>query len=142
MFLNANTHPLILKAHQLASQAHQGQVDQGGHPYILHLEAVANLVTTVEEKVVAILHDIVEDTKVTLEELHKDFDETIITAVDAMTKREATEKFIDYLKRAKANPIARNVKIADMIHNSDLTRTPFSPKRRRLTKGRKVPGCH
>lgn len=137
MFLNANTHPLILKAHQMASQAHQGQLDQGGHPYILHLEAVANLVTTVEEKVVAILHDIVEDTKVTLEELRKDFDETIITAVDAMTKREATEIFIDYLKRAKANPIARNVKIADMIHNSDLTRLPFPPREEDLQREEK-----
>jgi len=137
MFLKVNTHPLIVKAHQLASKAHQGQVDQGGHPYILHLEAVANLVTTVEEKVVALLHDIVEDTQVTFDDLRKEFDNTIITAVDAMTKREKTEKFMGYLRRAKANPIAKKVKIADMIHNSDLTRLPFPPREEDLQREEK-----
>jgi (p)ppGpp synthase/HD superfamily hydrolase len=137
MFLKVNTHPLIVKAHQLASKAHQGQVDQGGHPYVLHLEAVAHLVTTVEEKVVALLHDIVEDTQVTLDELRKDFDDTIIQAVDAMTKREKTEKFMGYLRRAKANPIAKKVKIADMIHNSDLTRLPFPPREEDLQREEK-----
>jgi (p)ppGpp synthase/HD superfamily hydrolase len=137
MFLKVNTHPLIVKAHQLASKAHQGQVDQGGHPYILHLEAVAKLVTTVEEKVVALLHDIVEDTQVTLADLRKDFDDTIIQAVDAMTKREKTEKFMGYLRRAKANPIAKRVKIADMIHNSDLTRLPFPPREEDLQREEK-----
>jgi len=137
MFLKVNTHPLIVKAHQLASKAHQGQVDQGGHPYILHLEAVAKLVTTVEEKVVALLHDIVEDTQETLADLRKDFDDTIIQAVDAMTKREKTEKFMGYLRRAKANPIAKRVKIADMIHNSDLTRLPFPPREEDLQREEK-----
>ena len=137
MFLKVNTHPLIVKAHQLASKAHLGQVDQGGHPYVLHLEAVANLVTTVEEKVVALLHDIVEDTQVTLDDLRKDFDDTIIQAVDAMTKREKTEKFMGYLRRAKANPIAKKVKIADMIHNSDLTRLPFPPREEDLQREEK-----
>jgi (p)ppGpp synthase/HD superfamily hydrolase len=137
MFLKVNTHPLIVKTHQLASKAHQGQVDQGGHPYILHLEAVAKLVTTVEEKVVALLHDIVEDTQVTLADLRKDFDDTIIQAVDAMTKREKTEKFMGYLRRAKANPIAKRVKIADMIHNSDLTRLPFPPREEDLQREEK-----
>lgn len=137
MFLKINTHPLIVKAHQIASKAHQGQVDQGGHPYILHLEAVAHLVTTVEEKVVALLHDIVEDTQVTYDDLRKDFDDTIIQAVDAMTKREKTEKFMGYLRRAKANPIAKKVKIADMIHNSDLTRLPFPPREEDLQREEK-----
>jgi (p)ppGpp synthase/HD superfamily hydrolase len=137
MFLKVNTHPLIVKAHQLASKAHQRQVDQGGHPYILHLEAVAKLVITVEEKVVALLHDIVEDTQVTLADLRKDFDDTIIQAVDAMTKREKTEKFMGYLRRAKANPIAKRVKIADMIHNSDLTRLPFPPREEDLQREEK-----
>lgn len=137
MFLKVNTHPLIVKAHQIASKAHQGQVDQGGHPYILHLEAVAHLVTTVEEKVVALLHDIVEDTQVTYDDLRKDFDDTIIQAVDAMTKREKTEKFMGYLRRAKANPIAKKVKIADMIHNSDLTRLPFPPREEDLQREEK-----
>jgi (p)ppGpp synthase/HD superfamily hydrolase len=128
MFLKDNVHPLIVKAHHLATEAHRGQVDQGGHPYILHLEAVANLVSTVEEKVVALLHDIVEDTPITLQDLAKVFSDDIVQAVDAMTKREATERFLDYLQRAKANPIAKVVKIADMIHNSDLTRLPFPPR--------------
>jgi (p)ppGpp synthase/HD superfamily hydrolase len=118
----------ILKAYELARDAHAGQVDQGGHPYILHLEEVANLVTTEEEKIVALLHDIVEDTSVTLDVIYEQFGVVIGDAVDAMTKREGVEPFLDYLKRAKTNPIARQVKIADMIHNSDLKRLPFPPR--------------
>ena len=137
MFLNPASHTLIVKAHQLASQAHLGQVDQGGHPYILHLEAVANLVSRVEEKVVALLHDIVEDTPITLDDLRKTFSEEIVQAVDAMTKQENTEPFIGYLKRAKANPIARKVKIADMIHNSDLSRLPFPPREQDIQREEK-----
>jgi (p)ppGpp synthase/HD superfamily hydrolase len=137
MFLNPNSPAILVKAHQLASQAHHGQMDQGGNPYLLHLEAVANLVNTTEEKVVSLLHDIVEDTPVTLDDLSKLFPEVIVTAVDAMTKREKTEKFIDYLKRAKANPIAKNVKIADMIHNSDLSRLPFPPREQDIQREEK-----
>jgi (p)ppGpp synthase/HD superfamily hydrolase len=137
MILNNVQHPLIQKAYALAEKAHQGQVDQGGHPYIHHLIAVSNLVNTVEEKVVALLHDIVEVTPVSLEELKGFFSEDIVEAVDAMTKREGIEPFLGYLKRAKANPIARKVKIADMIHNSDLTRLPFPPREEDLQREEK-----
>jgi len=71
---------------------------------------VANLLTKTEEKVVALLHDSVEDTPVTLDDLRKSFSEVIVQAVDAMTKQEKIEKFIDYLKRAKANPIEKKLK--------------------------------
>ena len=128
---------LILKAYELARDAHAGQVDQGGHPYILHLEEVARLVKTEEEKVVALLHDIVEDTSVTLDDIYKTFGKVIGDAVDAMTKREGVEPFLGYLKRVQANPIARNVKIADMIHNSDLTRLPFPPREEDLQREEK-----
>ena len=101
MILNNADHPLIKKAFELAKKAHQGQVDQGGHPYIHHLIAVSNLVNSVEEKVVALLHDIVEDTPVTLEELKEYFSNDIVEAVDAMTKREGVEPFLGYLKREK-----------------------------------------
>ena len=137
MILNNADHPLIQKAFELAKKAHQGQVDQGGHPYIHHLIAVSNLVNTVEEKVVALLHDIVEDTPVSLEELKGFFSDDIVEAVDAMTKREEVEPFLGYLKRAKANPIARKVKIADMIHNSDLSRLPFPPREEDLQREEK-----
>ena len=137
MISNNVDHPLIQMAYELAKKAHQGQVDQGGHPYILHLIAVSNLVNTVEEKVVALLHDIVEDTPVTLEELKEYFSNDIVEAVDAMTKREGVEPFLGYLKRAKANPIARKVKLADMIHNSDLTRLPFPPREQDLQREEK-----
>jgi (p)ppGpp synthase/HD superfamily hydrolase len=98
---------------------------------------VANLVSRVEEKVVALLHDIVEDTPITLDDLRKTFSEEIVQAVDAMTKQENTEPFIGYLKRAKANPIARKVKIADMIHNSDLSRLPFPPREQDIQREEK-----
>ena len=137
MILNNIEHPLIQKVYELAKKAHQGQVDQGGHPYILHLIAVSNLVNTVEEKVVALLHDVVEDTPVTLDELRNLFSQEIVEAVDAMTKREGLEPFLGYLKRAKANPIARKVKIADMMHNSDLTRLPFPPREEDLQREEK-----
>jgi (p)ppGpp synthase/HD superfamily hydrolase len=66
--------------------------------------------TKTEEKVVALLHDSVEDTPVTLDDLRKSFSEVIVQVVDAMTKQEKIEKFIDYLKRAKANPIEKKLK--------------------------------
>lgn len=112
----------ILKVAKLvATIAHSGQVDKGGNDYITHPEAVANAVETEEEKTVAWLHDVVEDTYVTLEDLAEVFPAEVVNAVDSITWR-PNESREHYLHRVAANPIAVEVKIADLIHNSDLSR--------------------
>ena len=119
---------LIRKALEIAVNAHRGTVDRGGKDYIFHPVTVALECRTDDEKIVALLHDVVEDTPITLDELRKDFPEYIVEAVDAITRRMPEEKCADgrlkYILRVKANPIARAVKIADLKHNSDLSRIP------------------
>lgn len=119
---------LIRKALEIAINAHKGAVDRGGKDYIFHPITVALECKTDDEKIVALLHDVVEDTPVTLDDLRKDFPEYIVEAVDAVTLRKPAEKYGDgrlkYILRAKANPISRVVKIADLKHNSDLNRIP------------------
>jgi (p)ppGpp synthase/HD superfamily hydrolase len=115
---------MIEKALLIATNAHTGQVDKGGNPYILHPLAVAARVQTIEEKIVAILHDTVEDTSITLDDLLiEGFSKEIVDGVDAMTRRE-NETYMEFIHRAKNNPIARNVKIADILENMDLSRIP------------------
>jgi hypothetical protein len=110
------------KAFQIARSAHAGQVDKAGRPYIDHPLAVERLVKTPKQRIVALLHDVVEDTPVTLDDL-KPFGKKIVRAIDAISKRQG-EPLDEYLIRVEANPLARAVKIADLTHNSDLTRIP------------------
>ncbi|MET3558691.1 (p)ppGpp synthase/HD superfamily hydrolase [Streptococcus rupicaprae] len=110
------------KAHEIAQKAHFGQVDKAGVDYIKHPEAVASFVVTDEEKAVAYLHDVLEDTEVTLEFLREHgFPQKILTAVDVLTKKKGQD-YEDYLAVVKSNELARVVKLADLRHNSDLTR--------------------
>ncbi|NBK97102.1 MAG: HD domain-containing protein [Erysipelotrichia bacterium] len=109
------------KAYELAKQAHKGQVDKAGKEYINHPCAVAKMVDTDIEKAVAYLHDVVEDTDITLEYLSTIFPVEIINAVDAITKR-VNEPYEQYLSRVESNAIAKKVKIADMTHNSMIKR--------------------
>lgn len=112
----------IKLAEIVARVAHCGQVDKAGKPYIGHPTAVASMVNSEAEKTVALLHDVVEDTNVTLNCLRVlGFPEDIVVAVDAITRRPG-ELRQDYLNRVAANEIATKVKIADLIHNSDLSR--------------------
>jgi (p)ppGpp synthase/HD superfamily hydrolase len=108
------------KALGIAENAHAGQLDKGGSPYINHPLAVAAMVEGDTEKVVAILHDVVEDGGVLLDSLQQ-FGLDVVNAVDAITRREG-ELRGDYLSRVAANPLAKAVKIADLRHNSDLSR--------------------
>ncbi|ACX80304.1 metal dependent phosphohydrolase, HD region [Aggregatibacter phage S1249] len=114
---------LSTRAELFAKSIHHNQVDKAGKPYIQHLQAVVdNLVDPSDEMVaVAWLHDSVEDTESTFDDLTHYFGNTVAQAVDAITKRKG-ELYADYLKRVKANPIARLVKIADLSHNMDLSR--------------------
>ena len=84
--------------------------------------AVASMVNEDNEKIVAYLHDVVEDTNITLADLKEvGFDNDVIEAIDAITKRDG-ENYDDYIYRVSHNKIAKQVKIADMTHNSDITR--------------------
>lgn len=113
---------MLVHAINLAYQAHEGQVDKAGAPYILHCLRVANAMVTTDEKIVALLHDVVEDTEITFEYLeHEGFSEEVVTAVKAIT-RELEETYNDYLLRVARNELAYKVKLADMLDNSDVTR--------------------
>lgn len=111
----------------IANDAHAKQLDKGGNPYILHPLAVMNLIKeddyffNMSCKIVAILHDVVEDTKITLRELSCEFSPYIIRSIDLISKKEGQSKK-DYYREIKKNPIARVVKLADLTHNMDISR--------------------
>ena len=109
-------------ANEIAKRAHKGQVDKAGAPYILHPETVASFVTKDDEKIVAYLHDVIEDTPCQLRDLENaGFSSEIIKAVDLLT-RKTGQSYKQYLKLVKTNELARVVKLADLKHNSDLSR--------------------
>lgn len=115
-----------------ATGAHEGQVDKSGEPYILHPQRVASRMDRPSRAVVAWLHDVVEDTDVTLQRIEELFGDGTAEAVDAITHKKG-ESWADYLTRVRGNEIARAVKIADLIDNSNLSRlkevTPKDVKR-------------
>lgn len=113
----ANYDSEVRKALNLAQKAHWGQRRWGGEPYITHPIAVANLVEGVRDVVVALLHDVVEDTPTTLDDLRAmGFHKVTVLAVDAITKRDG-EDYLEYLDRVMQNSIASLVKLADLHHN-------------------------
>src|SRR5215468_6717515 len=117
-----DTSELLEKAISIAVEAHRGQKDKNGKPYILHPISVMGKVRTQTDKIVAILHDVVEDTHWTFEDLKKaGFPAEILDALDCVTKR-AWEPYEDFVKRSAGNPIARRVKLADLEDNMDVRR--------------------
>lgn len=119
---------LLKTAYNLSKKRHKGQKDKAGKDYFkTHILTVFKLVGGMSAKpevgISALLHDIVEDTNTSLDEIRDLFGNTIAKAVDALTKK-TNSKEIDYgyLKKIKANPIAKIVKLADLTHNSDLSR--------------------
>ena len=121
--------PNLERAIAIAVEAHAGQKDRSGASYILHPLRVMARVSTDDEKIVAILYDVVEDTDWTFDDLRKEgFSEEIITALDGVTKREG-EPYEDFVKRSATNQLACRVKIADLEDNMDLRRNEtLSPK--------------
>lgn len=116
---------LLVLAEQIATKAHEGQVDKAGVPYIHHPRTVSSFCDSVEGKIVGWLHDVVEDTDVTLEDLRmQGFDEVLLEALDCVTKPEVGYDEEAYYKRIKSNPLAKEVKLADLKHNSDMSRIP------------------
>ena len=112
----------IERAAAIAMQAHADQVDKGGAPYVTHPSRVSLAVDGEEAKIVALLHDVVEDSEWTLDRLRAaGFSKAVVNAVDALTHRDR-EDYFDAVRRAKADPVARIVKLADLADNCDRTR--------------------
>ena len=111
----------LIKAFELAYLAHKGQVDKSGVDYILHPLAVAKMTKTPKGKIVALLHDVVEDSNVTIKDLKKCFNDEIVYAVNCLTKRKQ-ETFENYYQRIIRCDLAIEVKFCDMIHNTDESR--------------------
>ena len=111
----------LKRAIEIATEAHRGQVDKANEPYILHSMRVMDQVDSIDEKIVGILHDVVEkNPQWSLRRLEGEgFQSTIIEAVDAMTRR-AGESYEDLVSRAAANPIGRAVKMADLRDNIQM----------------------
>lgn len=113
---------LTRKAMRICYAAHEGQVDRSGVPYVFHPLHLAEQMETEEEICTALLHDVVEDTKWTLAELEAEgFPASVLDAVRLLT-REKDVSYMAYIERLSGNRIARKVKLADLEHNSDLTR--------------------
>ncbi|MBF0178343.1 MAG: HD domain-containing protein [Magnetococcales bacterium] len=111
----------------IALQAHQGQTDKTGEPYILHPLRLMLRLSSNAERIVAVLHDVVEDTPITLDDLRQyGFSEEILAAVDLLTHR-PEESYESYVARLTKNPLARRVKLADLHDNMDLRRFPTEP---------------
>lgn len=113
---------MLDKALEIAKAAHKGQVDVGGAEYINHPIEVAEHCEDEDAKIVALLHDVIEDSKVTLDDLRlQGFKDEIIEAIDIISGRSGIG-YDEYLQSIKDNDLARVVKIQDLIHNSDLSR--------------------
>lgn len=113
--------PLTRKALSIAYAAHHGQVDKCGTPYIFHPVHLAESMDDEISCCVALLHDVAEDTYVTLEELAREFPEEVMVPLRLLTHAPETDYF-DYVRAIKQNPVAVKVKLADLEHNSDQSR--------------------
>ncbi len=130
---------LLNKADLFAAEKHFGQVDKAGKPYIEHPRAVAAMLKNETGKIVALLHDIVEDTDVSIDVIRDEFGAEVAESVALLT-HDKTVPYMEYIKAIKANRIARMVKMADLIHNMDLTRLPVVTEKdlERVEKYRKA----
>ena len=126
-------------ARALSAFAHEGQYDKAGREYRYHPLAVSEMVDTEDEKIVALLHDVLEDTEVAEEMIRSLFGDIVADAVVALTRKDG-EDYMDFVRRAGENPIARKVKLADLEHNMNLTRLPKVTERdlQRVEKYRKA----
>jgi len=113
--------PMTNQAMIIAYNAHNGQLDYNGIPYIFHPIHLAEAMDDEISCTVALLHDVVEDTTVTMEELSKLFPLEVIEPLKLLTHNDGTPYF-DYVRAIKGNPIAKKVKLADLAHNSDQSR--------------------
>ncbi|MBR5804102.1 MAG: phosphohydrolase [Bacteroidaceae bacterium] len=111
------------RAIQIATEAHHGQVDKAGNDYILHPLRVMELGNSLEEKIVGVLHDVVEDTNWTFERLADEgFSPIILDALRCVTKLSENEPYDHFISRVQANPLATAVKLNDLSDNMDIRR--------------------
>ena len=114
------------RAIEIASEAHKGQYDKAGNDYIGHPLRVMDMGRSEEEKIVGVLHDVVEDTDWTFEMLAAEgFSQDIIAALKCVTKISENENYDDFIERVKKNPLAAAVKINDLSDNMDIRRLPY-----------------
>ncbi len=114
---------LLAKATKIALTAHQGQFDKSGMPYAGHIMRVMNAGRNIDEKIVGVLHDLVEDTNWTFDQLSQEgFPQHIIEALQCVTKLSDDEPYDNFIERVKTNPLAIAVKINDLTDNMDLRR--------------------
>jgi len=114
---------MIQKAIEIALSAHKEQTDKNGQPYILHVMRVGLRGRTENEKIVGILHDVVEDSDWTFEKLALEgFSETILSALECLTKESEDEPYEEFIERIKKNPLAVSVKLNDLEDNMDIRR--------------------
>lgn len=113
------------RAIAIACDAHKGQKDKYGAPYILHALRVMTAGRTEEEKIVGVLHDVVEDTDWTFEALQKEgFSDEVLAALRCVTKESEEEDYDAFTARVKTNALAVRVKLADLTDNMDIRRMP------------------
>ena len=124
---------------QIAQKAHAGQVDKAGKDYILHPMTVASYMDTDIEKTIAYLHDVLEDTDVTVDALRKIFPNEIVDTLIILTHRK-DESYFEYIQRVSTSKLAKKVKVADLLHNLDITRIkePTKQDYERLEKYKKA----
>ena len=113
--------PLTIRAMNIAYAAHHGQVDKAGVPYVFHPLHLAEQMDDEISCCAALLHDTVEDTDVTLEQLAAEFPDEVVEAVRLLT-HEPNQDYFEYVRAIRGNPIAMKVKFADLDHNSDQSR--------------------
>jgi (p)ppGpp synthase/HD superfamily hydrolase len=129
------------RAIAIAAEAHTGQVDWSGAPYVLHPLRMMLRLSSIDERIVAVLHDVCEDCPGwTFDQLRQEgFSDCIIEALQSVTKRDG-EEYEAFVRRAAANPIGRSVKLADLHDNADLSRiaTPSERELRLIEKYRRA----
>lgn len=112
------------KAIAIAAKAHEGQTDKGGVAYIMHPLKLMMVMDTEDERITAILHDVVEDSSITIEDLKTEgFSEPVLEAITLLT-REKKASYQKYIEAIAENALATKVKMADLSHNMDITRIP------------------
>ncbi|MBC7826491.1 MAG: phosphohydrolase [Chitinophagaceae bacterium] len=111
------------KAMRIAFEAHKDQKDKYGAPYLGHVTRVMNAGNTDDERIVGVLHDVVEDTDWTFEQLEQEgFSKSIVEAIRCLSKTSDKEDYDDFIERTKTNPLAVKVKLYDLTDNMDLRR--------------------
>lgn len=116
----------LQRAIEIATEAHQGQFDKAGNEYIGHPLRVMEMGATEEEKIVGVLHDVIEDTDWTFGMLEAEgFSQEVIAALKCVTKISENENYDDFIERVRKNPLATAVKINDLSDNMDIRRLPY-----------------